>query len=91
MTPGARVGETRKSSTATGFSIMENDPEQSTTNDTTKGVDNLGASSSTSVGFLTVIDETSSTSDDISHRNSSLEHHNQLLVVQQNLKIIEHS
>ena len=48
-TPGARVGDPRTLSTTIGFSRMENDPGQSTTNDTTKGVDDVEASS-TGVG-----------------------------------------
>ena len=46
----------RSPSTATDFGGMGNEPGQSTTNDITKGVDDLEASS-TGVGCLTVVDD----------------------------------
>ena len=55
-------------STAISFSRLENDFGPSTTNDAMTGVGDLG-SSSTGVGCLTMVDETSSTSDDISPRD----------------------
>ena len=66
---------------ANGFSRIENDSRKWTTNDTTKGLDGIGASS-TGVGYLTVVDdpETSSSSDGISYWDSSLEHYHRLLM-----------
>ena len=85
------MGDIRAPLIASGFFKMENDPGQSAINDTTKGVDDLGTSS-TGVGCLTVVYDpgTSSVSGGISPRDSSLEHYHQLLVVQQRWTILEH-
>ena len=57
MTPAESVDDPRTSSIATGFSRMAKDPGQSTTNDTAKGIGDIGTSSK-SVGCVTVVDGT---------------------------------
>ena len=86
-TLGPRVGHLRTSSPATSFSRMEDGPGQSTTNATMKRMANLEASPK-GVGCLTVVDDpgTSSASGGI----SSLEQHQQLLVVPRRWTYLNH-
>ena len=49
------MGDARTPSITADVFRMENDPGKSITNDTTEGVDTLGASS-TGIGCLTVVD-----------------------------------